>query len=103
MPTKTELIDLFWRCLWTFLQAFLGVVAGIPAFRSVLSQEIVLPTVDDLRLYGLAGVVAGVAMVASAIKTYVSNKLGTGTATNKIVPAAGLPKPVASNIARPAD
>lgn len=89
VPTKTELIDLFYRALWTGGQAFIG---GMLAAGSGV--------VDITGLE--AGKVAAIAAVLSLIKTYLSNKLGTGTATERTEPAVGL-QPVASNSATPAE
>lgn len=88
VPTKTELIDLFYRALWTGAQAFIG---GMLAAGSGV--------VDITGIE--AGKIAATAAVLSLIKTYLSNKLGTGTATSKTEATIGL-QPVASNSATPA-
>lgn len=89
IPTTTELIDLFWRALWTALQAFSG---GLVAIGT--------GAVDITAIE--AGKIAAIAAVAALIKTYASNKLGTGTATERGAAPAGLPQPVASDNATPA-
>lgn len=88
-PTKTELIDLGWRALWTFISTFLSglTMAGTG--------------IIDISARNVALLSAGGA-VASLIKTYTSNKLGTGTATTRETPVVG-PAPVASVIATPVD
>lgn len=89
VPTKTELIDLFYRALWTGAQAFIG---GMLAAGSGVVD---ITAID-------AGKIAAIGAVLSLIKTYASNKLGTGTATSKDEPTVGL-QPVASNAATPAN
>ena len=88
VPTKTELIDLFWRSLWTFIGAFGGGTVVI----NIADWEI-----DAVKLAAISGGGA----VFTLIKAYGSNKLGTGTATSKETATVGL-QPVASNSATPA-
>lgn len=89
IPTKTELIDLLYRSLWTGIQAFIG---GLLAAGSGIVD---ISAVD-------AGKVAAIGAVLSLIKVYASNKLGTGTATERPTAAIGL-SPVASAVPAPAD
>jgi hypothetical protein len=88
-PTKTELIDLFWRSLWTFIATFIG---GLTAAGTGLVDA----SARDLALIAATGA------VLTLVKVFASNKLGTGTATDKASAPAGLPQPVASNNATPA-
>lgn len=94
-PTKTELIDLFWRSVWTFIEVGGGIMTG-DAIAGMFR--------DGHTSVGLGQTVlaAGAGAVIALIKSYGSNKLGTGTATTRETPAAGLPAPVASNAATPA-
>jgi hypothetical protein len=88
VPTKTELIDLFWRSIWTFVGAFGG-------------GTVVINIADwDIDATKLAAISGGGA-VFTLLKAYASNKLGTGTATSKTEASVGL-NPVASNSATPA-
>lgn len=87
-PSKTELIDLFWRSLWTFLSAF----SGGELVNAFADWDI--PTLQLMALSGGGAVI-------TLIKAYASNKLGTGTATSAESPKVGL-QPVASNSATPA-
>ena len=88
VPTKTELIDLFWRALWTFIAA----VSGGAAVDSL--SNINVETLDLI-------VISGGGAVVTMIKVYASNKIGTGTATSKPEASVGL-QPVASDSATPA-
>ena len=65
-PTTGQLEDLFWRALWTFLQAFIGVLLGAQFFDW---------SVDTLEVAGAAGIGA----VLSVMKTFASQRLGRGT------------------------
>lgn len=58
MPTKTELLDILERSVWTFLQTFLGIFV-----------------VTDLATAEQAAV-AGVAAVLAVIKGFVATKVG---------------------------
>ncbi len=89
-PTKTELIDLFWRSLWTFVNTFIG---------ALLAAGTGWVHIDPSQ----AALVGGVGSVLTLVKSYASNKLGTGTATTKESAPAGLPQPVASSFATPAE
>jgi hypothetical protein len=88
IPTKTELIDLLFRALWTGLQAFIG---GLLAAGTGIVD---ISAIDSAQ-------VAAIGAVLSLVKTYASNKLGTGTATERDKPVIG-PAPVASLNAVPA-
>lgn len=92
-PTKTEIIDLFWRSVWTFLEVFLGILS-VDYIASIFDAGGGVE-LGRLPLYAAGGAVAAV------VKTYASNKLGTGTATDKAAPTVGL-APVASEVAKPA-
>lgn len=94
-PTKTELIDLAWRCLWTFIQTFLAVLLTMPMLSDVDLGDEVVVDISGLGLAATAAFIAAVAAVGSVVKTYASNKLGTGTATQRAQPAIGR-APVAS-------
>lgn len=85
-PTKAEIIDLFWRSTWTFIGAFTGgtVVTSIGGWD-----------IDAVKLAAISGGGA----VVTLLKSYASNKLGTGTAASKSPPAANLPEPVVSDLA----
>lgn len=93
-PSKTELIDLFWRSVWTFLEVVGGIITG----------DFIMQAIDGgggiqmarLPLY------AGAGAVIAGIKTFASNKAGTGTATSKPSAPAGFLQPVASDHATPA-
>lgn len=88
-PTKTELVDLFWRSIWTFIAAFTSGTAV-----NTLGDW----NIDAVQLAAIAGGGA----VVTLIKAYSSNKLlGTGTASDKSSAVLGLPQPVASNNATP--
>ena len=89
-PTKTEIVDLFWRSLWTFIGAFTGgtVVTNLGGWD-----------IDSLQLAAISGGGA----VVTLLKAYASNKLGTGTAASKAPPAMGMAEPVASESAVPAE
>lgn len=88
-PTKTEIIDLFWRSVWTLVNTFLGaLVAAGTGIVDVSALD--------------AAKVAALGAVLTLVKAYASNKLGTGTATEKASAPPGLPQPVASNNATPA-
>lgn len=87
VPTKTELIDLFWRSLWTFI-ASLG---GAQIVNAYFHWDI-----SNIQM----ALISGGGAVFTVLKVYASNKLGTGTATSKEAPVVGLP-PVASNVATP--
>src|SRR5262245_51804616 len=87
-PTKTELIDLFCRSFWTFLSSFLGVLTAAGS------------GIVDVSARNVA-IISAFGAVATLVKAYASNKLGTGTATTKEEPSIGL-KPVASESATPA-
>lgn len=89
VPTKTEIVDLIWRALWTFLAS-----ATSGAAITTLT-DINIETLDLLVLSGGGAVV-------TLVKAYASNKLGTGTASERTSAPAGLPQPVASNNATPA-
>ncbi len=88
-PTKTEIIDLFWRSLWTFVNTFVG---------SLLAAGTGWVHIDPQQ----AAMIAAVGAVLTLVKSYASNKLGTGTATERPSAPAGLPQPVASDNATPA-
>ena len=87
IPTKTEIVDLLWRAFWTGSQAFIG---GLLAAGSGVVN---ISALD-------AGKIAAIGAVLSLIKTFASNKVGTGTSGSQPAPA-GLPQPVASNYAIP--
>ncbi len=89
IPTKTEIVDLFWRGLWTAVSAFIGglVAAG--------AGVVDISAID-------AGKIAAIGAVLTLVKAYSSNKLGTGTATSRDSAAIGL-APVASLSATPAE
>ena len=90
IPTKTEIIDLFWRSVWTFLAAFIGILVG---------AGLGIANINALQSAELAGVGA----VLTLVKVFASNKLlGTGTASEKPSAVLGLAQPVASNNATPA-
>ncbi len=89
VPTKTEIIDLFFRSLWTGINAFLG---------SLFASGLGIVNISAID----AAKVAAIGAVLTVIKAYASNKLGTGTATTRESAPAGLPQPVASNAATPA-
>jgi Tfp pilus assembly PilM family ATPase len=86
--SKTELIDLFWRALWTFIAAATGGASVDSLF------DIGIGNLDLILLSGGGAVV-------TMLKTFASNKLGTGTGTSKPEASVGL-QPVASDSARPA-
>jgi hypothetical protein len=65
-PTKEQLIDLAWRALWTFVQAFLGALTGV----AILDVD---------KGIAVAALAAGFGAVLSLIKTYVSQRLGTAS------------------------
>lgn len=76
-PTAAEAKDLLWRSVWTFLQAGIGTAMGLPIASSLGVGGLDL---DALQTLTTAAVVAGAAAVLSLLKTYSSNKLGTGAA-----------------------
>ena len=88
-PTKTEIIDLFWRSMWTFVNTFLG---------ALLAAGTGWVHIDPAQ----GALISGIGAVLTLIKSYASNKLGTGTATTRESAPAGLPQPVASTNATPA-
>lgn len=82
IPTKTEVIDLFWRAAWTGVNAFIG---------GLLAASTGIVDINALE----AGKVAAIGALLTLVKAYASNKLGTGTGTSRETPAVGL-QPVAS-------
>ena len=89
-PNKTELIDLLWRSWWTFAAAFIG---GLSAAGTGWVDT-------DMREIAI---VSGLSVLTTVVKVYVSNKAGTGTASQRQEPVvSALPAPVASNSATPA-
>ena len=71
-----ELRDLGWRAFWTFIQAAAGLETAVQA--ATASGTV------DFGALGHAGVIAvgaGVSAVLSLVKTFASNRLGTGTTT----------------------
>lgn len=89
-PTRTELVDLLWRSVWTFLQVALGIITVTALMGDA-----------QLEVWRIAFYSGGGAVI-SIVKTFASNKLGTGTATSQSSAPAGLPQPVASVHATPA-
>ena len=89
-PTRTELIDLFWRSFWTFAASLIG---------NITYDGISNLTATSLKALAIA---AFYSMLVTVVKTYISNKGGTGTATERLSAPVGLLKPVASNNATPA-
>ena len=87
VPSKTEIVDLFWRSIWTFIASFIGLI-------SANGLDIVI--LDYVQM----AKIAGLTVLTTVIKTYVSNKNGTGTATELQRPILGT-QPVASNSATP--
>jgi hypothetical protein len=92
-PTGAEVKDLFWRSVWTFLQAGIGTATGLPLASSLGVGGLDL---DALQTISVAAVVAGVAAVLSVVKTYSSNKLGTGAAEaeaigERVIEGGGVP------------
>ena len=67
-PTKAELIDLFWRSVWTFVQATTAAVtaAGI-GWVDVSLRE--------------SAIIGGLGAVASVLKNFAAQKLGTSQPT----------------------
>jgi hypothetical protein len=88
-PTKTELIDLFYRSMWTFIAAVIGLLVSNGAHVTSLDFQQIMQA-------------AGLTVVTTVVKVFVSNKLGTGTATEKESAPSGFPQPAASNNATPA-
>lgn len=88
-PTKTELIDLFYRSAWTFIAAVIGLLTSNGAGITDLSIEQIVKA-------------AGLTILTTVVKVFVSNKLGTGTATEAASAPSGFPQPAASNNATPA-
>lgn len=88
-PTKTELIDLFWRSWWTAINSYAG---------SLLASGLGIVDISALD----AAKVAAIGAVLTVVKSYASNKLGTGTATTRETPVVG-PPPAASTYATPVD
>ena len=74
-PSKDEVVDLFWRSAWTFIQAFGG----------VLTADVVLDY-GEVALWKLA-VGTGLASVFAAIKSFAGQQLGADATviTNNVV------------------
>jgi len=88
IPTRTELVDLFFRAFWTGTNAYIGgLLAAGTGWVDVSSLD--------------AAKIAAIGAVLTVIKAYTSNKLGTGTATEKVSAPTGMLQPVASNFATP--
>jgi hypothetical protein len=87
-PTKTELVDLFWRSAWTWVAAFIGLL-------SANGLDVVSLDLEQMAK------VSALSVLTTVVKVFASNKLGTGTGTDRATPAVGL-QPVASNSATPA-
>jgi hypothetical protein len=73
-PTLSELEDLLWRCVWTFVEAFLSAFVIV----TILSSETGDVNLTGLQTLALAAVIGGGSAVFSVVKTFASNKLGTG-------------------------
>lgn len=103
-PTKAEVIDLFWRSVWTFIASFLGAFPGaaLVVFLSNISNGDAHISVNGIWIIIAPAIYAACNAVVTLVKVYVSNKLGTGTATSRDAPVAGLVKPVATVSIAPA-
>lgn len=60
-PTRKELIDLFWRVLWTFVSVFLGGLSGMQAL--------------DIGVAEIAAL-AGLSAAANVLLVFARQKLG---------------------------
>lgn len=87
-PTKTEIIDLWWRSFWTWAASFIGLL-------SANGLDVVSLDLEQMAK------VSALTVLTTVVKTYISNKNGSGTASERSVPVVGL-QPVASNSATPA-